>query len=231
MAADAREVRNLFARITPRYDFLNHLLSLNLDRRWRNRLVDAALARRPVRILDLACGTGDLALAFRRRASTPLVIGADFCGPMLAVAREKSRRCVPPVAWTAADALALPFADGAFDLVAVAFGIRNFSDLDAGLAEIRRVAAPGGTFLALEFSEALASPFDRFYRPYFRYVLPRLGRWISGSDAYAHLVHSVERFPPPAEVAARLRAAGFARVAATPLCGGAVVLYSAGGRP
>lgn len=221
-------VRSMFAEISPRYDFLNHVLSLNLDRLWRRRAARAGLAASPRRILDLATGTGDLALTLRRRAAAPLVVGLDACLPMLDVARAKAARRAAAVSFAAGDALALPFRDAAFDLVTVAFGLRNVANRAAALTEIRRVTAPGGRLVVLEFSMDLASWFAPFYRVYLRRVLPALGRAVSGSDAYAYLNRSVEAFPPPPEVAAAIHRVGFAPVTVRRLAAGAVSLYVAG---
>ncbi len=226
VAADkARRVRSMFAEISPRYDLLNRVLSFNLDRLWRRTLVREGIAGAPGRVLDLATGTGDLAELFRTRLPRARVVGADFCLPMMEEGRRSGRAGWD---WIGADALALPFAAGAFDLVSLAFGLRNFSDPGAALAEIRRVLAPGGRLLVLEFSMELAPVFGGLYRFYFRRVLPRVGRWISGSDAYGYLNRSVEEFPSPSRVVGLLRTAGFASASARRLAGGSVVLYVAG---
>jgi demethylmenaquinone methyltransferase / 2-methoxy-6-polyprenyl-1,4-benzoquinol methylase len=210
----ASGVREMFGRIAPRYDLLNHLLSCNLDRLWRAavpREFRDVLSRPDARVLDLCCGTGDLALTLHD-AGQAQIIGADFCHPMLVRAAEKlaaaQRR--PPV--LEADALQLPFADSSFDLITVAFGFRNLADYDAGLREMFRLLRPGGSLGILEFSEVsgLLGPAYRFY---FSRVLPRLGGLISGdSGAYSYLPVSVERFPAPDELAARMRAVGFGGV-------------------
>ena len=224
----ADQVRQMFAEISPRYDFLNHFLSLNLDRRWRRRLAREAASGGPRRILDLATGTGDLALLLRKEIPAALVAGADFCLPMLDRARRKAAPAAPDrLVWTAADALKLPFRDGSFDLVTVAFGLRNFADRPASLAEIRRVTAEGGRLLVLEFSMDLAPVFGGAYRFYFRHVLPHVGRWISGSDAYAYLNRSAEELPGPSRIVGLIREAGFSSVEARRLTGGSVVLYLA----
>ena len=223
---DATNVREMFSRITPRYDFLNHLLSLNLDRLWRRALVREGLSHHPGRILDLATGTGDVAIQFRAMSQDPFIAGADYCLPMLACAPAKAAG-EKRIAWAAADALRLPFKSGAFDLVTIAFGLRNFADIAAGLSEIRRVTAPGGRLLVLEFSMDLAPWFSLFYKPYFRHVLPRVGRWLSGSGAYAYLCDSVEQFPKPADVLRAICEAGFPCAEARTMTGGSVVLYAA----
>ncbi len=229
--SQSAEIREMFAEISGRYDFLNHLLSFNLDRLWRRALVKEGLTANPRRILDLATGTGDLAALFRKRLPQAGVVGADFCLPMLELARRKAnkaKRAAPGrLSWTAADALKLPFRDASFDLVTIAFGLRNFADPALALSEIRRVAAPAGKLLVLEFSMELSPWLAALYRPYFRHVLPRLGRLVSGSDAYAYLNRSVEALPAPAEVAGWMQEGGFPSIRTCPLSGGVVVLYIA----
>src|SRR5437588_11083835 len=166
----------MFSRIAPRYDLLNHLLSLRFDVIWRKRLAHRfrdILARSDARVLDLCCGTGDLALALSK-AGNANVIGADFCHPMLVRAIEKG---APQV--LEADALQLPFSDASFDLVTVAFGFRNLADYDGGLREMFRLLRPGGKLGILEFSE-VSGMFGVLYRAYSKHVLPRIGAWLSG---------------------------------------------------
>ena len=202
-------VRRMFTAIAPRYDFLNHLLSLNVDRRWRR----AAVARlgweaRPDGVyLDLCAGTLDLAATLARaRGFRGTVIGADFVVPMLARGRGKAERTRP----VGADALTLPFADARFDGAMVAFGVRNLADLDAGLAEAFRVLKPGARFVVLEFATPRFAPLRALYLFYFRRVLPAIGRAVSKHrDAYTYLPESVLAFPEPAALARRLAAAGF----------------------
>lgn len=229
----ARAVREMFTRITPRYDLLNHLLSFNLDRLWRRRAarrLGHILARPGARALDLCCGTGDLALAFAvqaARAGTAgaNIFGADFVLPMLARARAKSARAGMPIGWLAADALRLPLADASCDLVSAAFGFRNLANYRAGLAEFRRVLRSGGELALLEFSapQGLLAPFYRFY---FTRVLPRVGGWLSGSAAaYRYLPASVERFPAPEALADLMRDAGFRDVRVERWAAGAVAFH------
>lgn len=215
----------MFAAISPRYDLLNRLLSFSLDRLWRRSLVKEGASGSPGRILDLATGTGDLAELFRKKLPDARVVGADFCLPMMLEGRRSGRAGWD---WVGADALSLPFAAGTFDLVSLAFGLRNFSAPATALAEIRRVLAPRGRLLVLEFSMDLAPVFGGLYRFYFRNVLPRVGRWISGSDAYGYLNRSVEEFSSPSRIVGLLREAGFASVAVRRFAGGSVVLYAAG---
>lgn len=225
----ARRVRAMFARVVPRYDLLNHLLSLNLDRYWRARTarrVSGRLRRPGARGADLCCGTGDLLAALRRQAlrggSRPLLIGCDFCRPMLLAARRK----LPNALLVEADALALPFPDASLDLVTVAFGLRNLSDYRAGLREMRRLLRPSGLAAVLEFSRPTNRPWRTLYELYSRWVLPRIGGWISGDpEAYRYLPESVRAFPRPEQLAALMREAGFSQVEFQAMSGGIVVLH------
>ncbi len=228
-ARDEREagarVREMFGNIAPRYDFLNHFLSLSFDRLWRRRTAkrfSAILARGDARVLDLCCGTGDLAFALSRRAeelrvasdSRGLIAGSDFAIPMVALAAAKRRaaRCSP--AFLAGDALSLPFADASFDLVTAGFGFRNLANYQRGLREIARVLKPGGEVGILEFSDPRDGIGAAAFRFYFRHILPRIGGAISGdSTAYSYLPSSVSKFPPPEELAVWMERAGFADVA------------------
>lgn len=221
--ADAsRRVREMFTEIAPRYDFLNHLLSLEMDRVWRSRTARRLwpILRRPhARVLDLCCGTGDLAFALARGGAAQ-VIGADFSHAMLMRARTKStanaqakRQSAVPAAFFEADALRLPFADVSFDLVTTAFGFRNLANYEDGLREIRRVLKPGGTLAILEFSEPPPGVLGDLYRWYCRKVLPKIGGLLSGNpNAYKYLPASVSRFFRPTELASAMTQAGFAPV-------------------
>lgn len=214
----ARAVREMFTAIAPRYDLLNHLLSANVDKLWWRRVARAfaaILSRPEVRVLDLCCGTGDMAFALHRRGKQARIIGVDFSRTMLELALTKQGPSWP-IAWIEADALRLPFADQSFDLVTSAFGFRNLVDYDGGLWEIRRVLKPGGQCGILEFSQP-AGWLGKFYEVYFKTVLPKIGNLISGNNgAYAYLPASVERFPQPAEMLERMKAAGFQQVTWTP---------------
>jgi len=206
----ATRVRRMFSEIAPRYDLLNRLLSLGADLRWRRRAVALALEKGPRRILDLATGTGDLALLLKASAPEAEVVGADFAPPMLEIARKKASARGLSVAFQEADALALPFPDGSFDAVTIAFGFRNFADYRKALAELRRVLAPGGRLVILEFPPPPKGAFGLVYRVYFQRVLPFLGGLISGSfGAYRYLPESVEAFPPPEALKALMEEAGF----------------------
>jgi len=227
----AARVREMFGGIAPRYDLLNHVLSLNLDRAWRRRVArrfSNVLARADARVLDLCCGTGDLTLALARRGPAR-VIGSDFAHPMLLSARRKSGAGAGAAAnYVEADALHLPFADGTFDLVTAAFGFRNLGNYDCGLREIHRVLKPGGQVGILEFAEPKSALFGSLYRFYFTRMLPVIGGMISGSRAaYTYLPASVGKFPSPEELAARMSAAGFVKPSCELWTGGSVALHSA----
>lgn len=229
----AARVQRMFAEITPRYDFLNHLLSFSLDRLWRRRTAKrfAHILQHPdARILDLCCGTGDLAFALARpaRQCGASIFGADFVEPMLIRARAKAQAAHADVTFSTADALQLPFSDGAFDLVTSAFGFRNLANYEAGLREIARVLKRGGELGILEFSEPGSGPLAGLFRFYFRQILPRVGGAISGSrDAYSYLPASVGRFPSPDELSALMQRCGFADVRYEAWNFGSVLLHRA----
>lgn len=231
--ASAR-VREMFTHIAPRYDFLNRLLSLSIDRVWRRRTArhfDGILRRPNARILDVCCGTGDLAFAMYRMrprgAGVRPITGSDFVEPMLTRAREKAGAVNGSVAFAAADALHLPFADESFDLVTTAFGFRNLANYEEGLREFARVLRPGGELGILEFSEP-SGPMAGLFRFYFQRILPHVGGAISGSaEAYSYLPGSVSKFPSPPELAALMERTGFAEVRIASWNFGSVVLHSA----
>ena len=228
----ARAVREMFTSIAPRYDLLNHVLSFNIDRMWWRRtarVFRTIVGRSDARILDLCCGTGDMTFALRRQAgkSSPKIAGADFSHAMLQRATAKSSAAPngSGPGWIEADALSLPFPSAHFDLVTSAFGFRNLADYDAGLREIVRVLRPGGECGILDFGEPDGA-MGALYRVYFKKVLPRVGTLISGvRGPYAYLPASVERFPPPEEMLARMKRAGFAEATWTPYTFGIAGLY------
>lgn len=224
----ARSVREMFSRVAPRYDLLNHLLSFSLDQTWRRR-TGRALAPRlqspEGRALDLCCGTADLALELAR-AGSARVVGVDFAHPMLVRAQDKSRRVDRAVALVEADALKLPFADEAFDVVTAAFGFRNLANYAGGLQEIRRVLRPNGEVGILDFALPKAGLFAQIYRFYFRRILPVIGSVVSGvRGPYSYLPASVEHFPDCDEFARQMEAVGLHSVHYTRWTGGIVVLY------
>lgn len=226
----ARAVEQMFTAIAPRYDLLNHVLSFNVDRIWWRRCARTfrhIVARPDARVLDLCCGTGDMTFALRRQAgkSSPQIFGADFSHAMLERAAAKSADRGTAPRWIEADALTLPCPMGHFDLVTSAFGFRNLADYDAGLREIVRVLKPGGACGILDFGEPQGI-IGALYRIYFRQVLPRVGTMISGvRGPYAYLPTSVERFPAPDAMLARMKAAGFSEASWTPYTFGIAGLY------
>jgi len=233
----AQHVRKMFSRIAPRYDFLNHVLSLELDRLWRRRTakrVQHILERPGARVLDLCCGTADLLLALKRKGRAR-IFGSDFAHPMLVRAAEKIGRLqrspdtgIAPGQLAEADALCMPFADETFDLVTAAFGFPNLANYEGGLREIYRVLRPGGEIGILEFAEPRGKIFGPLFRFYFRQVLPRLGGQISrDGSAYTYLPNSVARFPSPEELAGLMRTTGFLDVKFERWTGGTVTLHSA----
>ncbi len=223
----ARKVQAMFGSIAPVYDRLNHLLSLSLDRLWRRSSSRSIPDERPLRVLDLCCGTGDQALSLRRRQHR--VVAADFCLPMLALARPKfARTGAPRPQPMAADAMRLPFPDATFEALTISFGIRNVADLGAALSEIRRVLRPGGRLRILEATMPRNRLLGAGYRFYFQRVLPRLGRLLSGHDsAYSYLPGSVAEFPQRNDFTQHLTRAGLEHAHWTEYTFGTVCLYSA----
>ena len=225
-ASASAAVRDMFTSIAPRYDLLNHVLSMNIDRVWWNRTARmfADILQRPnPQVLDLCCGTGDMTFALHRRMKGGQLFGADFSHAMLVRAEEKSGD--RKIRWIEADALNLPFASDQFQLVTSAFGFRNLANYDAGLAEIFRVLAPGGEIGILDFGEPKGL-IGKIYRLYFKRVLPAIGTMISGvSGPYAYLPASVLRFPSPEEMLQRMRDAGYFDVSWTPYTFGIAGLY------
>jgi demethylmenaquinone methyltransferase/2-methoxy-6-polyprenyl-1,4-benzoquinol methylase len=237
--AASRWVRGMFGKIAGHYDLLNHLLSFNLDRRWRARTVErvAGILEKPnARVLDLCCGTADILLALEERArgtARPRILGSDFCHPMLVEARRKiearkvtNGRLGSPL--FEADALALPLADESLDLITVAFGFRNLANYRQGLVELVRVLKPGGTLAILEFSQPTNPAFASVYGFFSTRVLPRVGGLISGSaEAYSYLPDSIRKFPGAEDLASQMRAAGFTHVEFERMTCGAVALHLA----
>ena len=224
-------VRTMFTAIAPRYDLLNHLLSLNIDKRWRRRAVKRLdWARAPDGVyLDACAGTLDLAADLcRQQGFRGRAVGADFVLPMLALGRNKASALWP----VGADALELPFGDSVFDGATVGFGVRNLEDLAAGLAELRRVLKPGARAVILEFTTPPAWPIRQLYLLYFRRILPTVGRVVSKHrDAYSYLPNSVLAFPEPEALATMLRDSGFVDVGYERLTFGIVAVHwgTAGG--
>jgi demethylmenaquinone methyltransferase/2-methoxy-6-polyprenyl-1,4-benzoquinol methylase len=216
LAPDA--VRTMFDRIAPVYDAMNRVMTAGLDIRWR-RLAAAAAVRPGDRVLDAACGTGDLALADLRSGARS-VVGLDFSEEMLARARRKA----PQLDWVQGDMLAMPFPDAAFDAATVGFGIRNVTDVEHALRELRRVLPIGGRLAILEITQP-RGPLRPFYSLWFDRVVPLLGRLLPGGEAYTYLPASVRRFPPAEELAELMRGAGFGEVTFRRLGGSIVALH------
>ena len=223
-------VRRMFGEIAGRYDLLNHLLSLNVDRYWRRRTVQIVPPTPGCRILDVCTGTGDLALAYDRAShSKAVIVGADFCHEMLDIGRQKTVRAGADgrVTFIEADAQSLPLPSDEFHIVCVAFGLRNVADTDAGLREMTRVCTPGGRVAVLEFSSPRWQPFKGIYNWYFRHILPRIGQLIARNreSAYSYLPESVGQFPQGEALAERMRAAGLQDVTYRGLTFGVATLY------
>ncbi len=223
-------VRQMFSAIAPQYDRLNHLLSMNIDRYWRWRTARLASPGSPGPVLDVCTGTGDLAFAFSRRMGPQAkIVGADFCRPMLEIGERKRQRLGidGQVQFVEADAQRLPFLDNTFELVSVAFGLRNVADTDQGLREMYRVCRPGGRVAVLEFSTPTWQPMAGLYGFYFRRILPKIGQRLARNDqeAYGYLPASVSEFPSGEALLDRMRAAGLRDARATTLTFGVATLY------
>lgn len=222
-------VRRMFGEIAPRYDLLNHLLSGGVDVYWRWRTVRAAPPRDDAPILDVCTGTGDLALAYARTSHSGGVVGTDFTHEMLVRADAKQRTAsgARSIRFFEADTQHLPFADDQFQIVSVAFGLRNVVDTRAGLREMTRVCRPGGRVVVLEFSTPRNRLFGATYRWYFRHVLPRIGQWIARNQesAYTYLPQSVSEFPDGSRLAEIMHECGLSAVTFRPLTFGISTLY------
>jgi demethylmenaquinone methyltransferase / 2-methoxy-6-polyprenyl-1,4-benzoquinol methylase len=234
----------MFDRIAGVYDRMNHVMTAGLDRRWRERAADRAELEPGNSALDVCCGTGDLAFELARRVGPGgRVVGCDFSERMLELARAKEEELrltgparassngsgsagLAPVEFEWADALDLPYADASFDAVTVGFGVRNLSDLEAGLRELGRVLRPGGRLVILEITQPQRPPLSTFFSLWFDRVVPMLGRFAGDSDAYRYLPESVRSFPPPARLAALMDGAGFEGIRWTILAGGIIAIHS-----
>ena len=212
----------MFTAIAARYDLANHLLSGGMDFLWRRRATCLVAAWKPARILDLATGSGDLALSLRAACPASLVVGADFCHPMLREARRKNLRDL-----VTADALQLPFAPATFDTLTVAFGLRNMESWSGALAEMSRVIGPGGHLVVLDFSVP-PPPLRWLYRPYLHHILPRVAAFLTQQkSAYDYLADSIEAFPASRAMCDLIDTCGFREATCTRLSGGIVSLYTA----
>jgi demethylmenaquinone methyltransferase/2-methoxy-6-polyprenyl-1,4-benzoquinol methylase len=224
-------VREMFGQIAPRYDLMNHLLSLNVDRYWRWRAVRRLRIEPHVPVLDTCCGTGDLAIAIADRAPDSVnVTGSDFCNEMLEIARVKCGDKPEPrgrIVFLEADSQSLPFEADTFQCVTVAFGLRNVANTDQGLREMIRVCQPGGQVMVLEFSRPRLWGLRQIYSFYFRYILPKVGQWLARNEqsAYNYLPESVGQFPDGQRLADRMTALGLTNVRFTPLTFGVATIY------
>ncbi len=225
----AAQINRMFDRVAARYDLLNTLMTAGLHHNWRRRAADRAELESGDSALDVCCGTGDLTLELAGRVSPGgRVVGCDFSEPMLDLAREKAVRAGTASArfeW--ADALRLPYGDERFDAVTVGFGVRNLSDLDEGLREMRRVLRPGGRLVVLEITRPSRPPLSTFYWLWFDRAVPLLGALAGDPDAYSYLPESVRSFPSPPGLAEKMDAAGLERIRWTVLAGGIIAIHSA----
>ncbi|MBB4661073.1 bifunctional demethylmenaquinone methyltransferase/2-methoxy-6-polyprenyl-1,4-benzoquinol methylase UbiE [Conexibacter arvalis] len=223
------QVRAMFDRIARVYDRMNSVMTAGLHHRWRGRAVDLAAVAPGDRALDVACGTGDLSLELARRVGpSGAVVGCDFSEQMLVLAREKAAKqpdLGADLRFEWANALELPYEDGQFAAATVGFGARNFSDLEQGLREMRRVVRPGGKVVVLEITTPTRPPLSTFYRVWFDRIVPALGRVAGDSDAYTYLPSSVRRFPGPQELAATLERAGLTRIRYVLTAGGIIATH------
>ena len=220
----------MFDRISPKYDALNHLLSLNIDKVWRKKTAKTVAKSHPTSILDLATGTADLAIAMAKRIPQAHIVGMDISEKMLEIGEEKvtQRGLENQIELHVGDAAALPFEDDSFDAVTVSFGVRNFEDLDKGLSEIHRVLKPHGQAVILEFSMPERFPVKQLYHFYFKRVLPMIGKQVSkDGDAYSYLPASVERFPKPDSFMKTLAIKGLNNSRVKKLSFGIAMLYTA----
>ena len=224
-------VREMFRQIAPRYDAMNHLLSMNVDRYWRWRAVRRLRMAEGSPVLDTCTGTGDLAIAIATKAPESVeVVGSDFCHAMLEIARDKRGKpgsATADIDFLEADSQSLPFPDDTFQCVTVAFGLRNVADTDRGIAEMLRVCRPGGQVMVLEFSRPTMWGLRQAYGYYFRNVLPKVGQWFARNDksAYSYLPESVGQFPDGQALADRMTSAGLTDVRFKPLTFGVATIY------
>lgn len=221
------QVAEMFNNISKRYDFLNHLLSMGIDKGWRKKVVKIVKQNNPKKILDVATGTADLALALGKGIEAE-IIGLDISPGMLKVGNQKvAASAAKNISLVLGDGENLPFEDNTFDAITVAFGVRNFENLQKGLADIYRVLKPGGTFVVLEFSQPEKAPFKQFYNFYFKNILPNIGKLVSkDSRAYTYLPESVQAFPYGQQFIAELNKVGFAHGKAQPVTFGIATIYS-----
>lgn len=221
-------VREVFDSVASRYDLMNDLMSGGVHRLWKNALIDWIAPRPHHHLLDVAGGTGDIAFRFLDRAPDAHVTLCDINESMLRVGRDRAidRGLIRGLDFVVGDAMALALPDRAVDVVTIAFGLRNVTDIDKGLSDMFRVLKPGGRFFCLEFSQVILPGFDKFYDWYSFNILPRLGSKVAGDEeAYRYLAESIRRFPPQNELAQRMRAAGFEKVSYRNLSGGIAAIH------
>jgi demethylmenaquinone methyltransferase/2-methoxy-6-polyprenyl-1,4-benzoquinol methylase len=226
----AERVRGIFSQIADKYDVFNAMASLGIDRSWRRELVKACALTPGSRVLDLASGTGDVAFTVANLGKPAEVVATDFVPEMLAVAEKKAAQSPPavPISFSVADAQDLPFADASFDVVTVAFGVRNFPERERNFAEVLRVLKPGGRYIILEFSRPTFAPWRGVYHTYLHYAIPTIGGVLTGDRAgFVYLNDSIRQFPTQPVLAAELKAAGFSTVSWKDLSGGIVALHTA----
>lgn len=219
-------VREMFARIAPRYDLANRVLTGGLDERWRRRAIRLLEVPRGGRVLDCCCGTGDLVFGLIRSDATLNVVGIDFCAPMLHRAEQRAKRARGAAAFVEGDVMAMPFEDEAFDGVTMGFSLRNVVDVDATLREILRVLRPGARFVSLDVTKAPNRLYKRLFDLYFYGVVPLLGGVVGGSRAaYSYLPNSLTHHPNAPDLRDRFTRAGFVRAGFLPLMGGAIAIH------
>jgi demethylmenaquinone methyltransferase / 2-methoxy-6-polyprenyl-1,4-benzoquinol methylase len=227
--AHAKAVREMFSGIAGKYDFLNHFLSINTDKRWRRlvrKKLEDILSDEKATVLDVACGTGDLSVELQTNAKAK-IIGTDFCRPMLAVAKDKNPKNKLSIPYLEADGMNLSFAENSFNAVTIAFGLRNFSNWHDGLIELHRILKKGGKLAILEFSTPIVPGFKQIFNLYFTQLLPRIGGAVSGSrGAYEYLPDSVSRFPDQKGLAEMMRQVGFETVEYKNLTGGIAAIHT-----
>ncbi|MEO6589017.1 MAG: bifunctional demethylmenaquinone methyltransferase/2-methoxy-6-polyprenyl-1,4-benzoquinol methylase UbiE [Pyrinomonadaceae bacterium] len=225
----ARTVREMFSRISPKYDFLNHFLSINIDKSWRklvSKKLKSVLDNKNAVVLDVACGTGDLSIELQTNAQAK-IIGTDFCRPMLEIADKKNGKGHVLIPYIEADALSLPFADNSFDAVTIAFGLRNLANWEDGLRELLRILKPNGKLVVLEFSSPIVPGFRQVFQFYFKGILPKIGGIFSGSrGAYEYLSESVSRFPDQKNLAKMMSEVGFSDIEYKNLTGGIAAIHT-----
>ncbi len=225
----AKAVKEMFSGIATKYDFLNHFLSVNIDKRWRRKVSESLsdiLQNPDAKVLDVACGTGDLSLELKTFGKAK-VVGTDFCRPMLEIAKDKTEKLTESIPYIEADGLNLSFDDESFNAATIAFGLRNFSNWKNGLIELHRILKKDGKLVVLEFSSPIVPGFRQAFNFYFSHILPRIGGVVSGSrGAYEYLPDSVSKFPNQKKLAEMMRQIGFSDVKYKNLTGGIAAIHT-----